>query len=66
VEKGALKSFRSQASIASIILLIAMCLHSGMVETWRVNCYSFRGDHQIGGPRTRSGYGNNTPASAYQ
>ena len=40
--------------------------HSGLVETWRVNCYSFRGDKQIGGPRTRSGYGNNTPASAYQ
>lgn len=40
--------------------------HSGVVETWRVNCYSFRGSRQVSGPRTRSGYGNNTPASAYQ
>jgi hypothetical protein len=40
--------------------------HSGLVETWRVSCYSFRGDRQIGGPRTQSGYGNNTPPSAYR
>lgn len=39
--------------------------HSGLVETWRVNCYSFRGDKQVGGARTRSGY-DNTPNSAYQ
>lgn len=38
---------------------------SGIVETWRVSCYSFRGDRQVAGPRTTSGYGNNTPASAY-
>jgi hypothetical protein len=40
--------------------------HSGLVETWRVNCYSFSGDRQVGGPRTHSGYGNTAPASAFQ
>jgi hypothetical protein len=40
--------------------------HSGIVETWRVSCYSFRGDRQVAGPRTKSGYGNNTPSSAYR
>jgi|GEM_PF-2241405 hypothetical protein len=39
---------------------------SGILETWRIDCYTFRGDRQIGGPRSRSGYGTNTPPSAYQ
>jgi hypothetical protein len=39
---------------------------SGIIETWRVDCWSFFGDRQVSGPRSRSGYGNNTPASAFQ
>lgn len=39
---------------------------SGIVETWRVDCWSFSGDRQVSGPRSRSGYGTNTPASAFQ
>jgi hypothetical protein len=40
--------------------------HSGIFETWRIDCWTFRGDRQVSGPRSRSGYGTNTPASAYQ
>jgi hypothetical protein len=39
---------------------------SGIVETWRVDCWSFSGDRQVSGPRSQSGYGSNTPASAFQ
>jgi len=38
---------------------------SSLVETWKVTCYSFRGDRQVRGPRTRSGYGS-APSSVYQ
>ena len=40
--------------------------HSGIFETWRVDCYSFRGDRRISGPRSQSGLGTNTPSSAYR
>ena len=39
---------------------------NGIYETWRVDCWSFSGDRQVSGPRSRSGYGTNTPATAYQ
>jgi hypothetical protein len=39
---------------------------NGIFETWRVDCWSFSGDRQTSGPRSRSGYGTNTPASAFQ
>ena len=39
---------------------------SGIFETWRTDCYTFRGDRRISGPRSRSGIGTHTPASAYQ
>jgi hypothetical protein len=39
---------------------------SGIVETWRVDCWSFSGDRQVSGPRSQSGYGNYSPASAFQ
>jgi hypothetical protein len=37
---------------------------SGLLDTWKVTCYSFQGDKQIGGARVKSGYGN-APPSAY-
>jgi hypothetical protein len=40
--------------------------HSGIFETWRVDCWTFRGDKQISGPRSMRGYGNDTPPSAFQ
>lgn len=40
--------------------------HNGIFETWRTDCYTFRGDRQISGPRSRSGIGTHTPPSAYQ
>lgn len=40
--------------------------HSGIFETWRVDCWNFRGDRQVSGPRSQHGYGSHPPASAYQ
>jgi hypothetical protein len=40
--------------------------HSGIFETWRVDCWSFSGDRQVSGPRSKHGYGNHSPASAFQ
>ncbi|HEX8194900.1 MAG TPA: hypothetical protein VF571_01700 [Pyrinomonadaceae bacterium] len=38
---------------------------SGLLDTWKVTCYSFQGDRQIGGARVKSGYGSNSPPSAF-
>lgn len=39
---------------------------SGLLETWKVTCYSFQGDKRVGSPRVKNGYGNTAPASAYR
>lgn len=39
---------------------------SGLLETWKVTCYSFQGDKQVGSPRVKSGYGNSAPTSAFR
>jgi hypothetical protein len=36
-----------------------------VVEQWRVRCWSFRGDKQVGGPRVTTGYGS-APPSAFR
>jgi hypothetical protein len=38
----------------------------GLVETWKVTCYSFQGDKRIGSPRVSSGYGSTAPSSAFK
>jgi hypothetical protein len=38
---------------------------SGLLETWKVTCYSFQGDRQTGAPRVKTGYGSTAPASAF-
>ena len=38
---------------------------SGILDTWKVTCYSFQGDKQVGSPRVKSGYGTSAPNSAF-
>jgi hypothetical protein len=38
---------------------------SGILDTWKVTCYSFSGDKLVGGARVKSGYGASAPNSAF-
>jgi hypothetical protein len=37
----------------------------GILDTWKVTCYSFQGDKRVGGARVKSGYGTSAPNSAF-
>ena len=50
---------------AALVMCTRTSGQSGIYQTWKVTCYSFQGDKQIGSPRVKSGYGNAAPASAY-
>jgi hypothetical protein len=38
---------------------------SGILDTWKVTCYSFSGDRKVGAARVKNGYGASAPNSAF-
>lgn len=64
--RGGTKLYSPEEFDTATVMCTRSWGRSGIVETWRVSCYTFRGDRKISGPRIKSGYGSSTPPSAFQ